>query len=610
MSDLPPPTSQGTFAKTPFAQVLVYVLERGLTGTLEIVAPPADTGASGARSAWATILVIDGQPAKARTSEPVAYLGSVLHALGYIDDSQLNASLRVMSEQGRLHGEILREMGAIDEAELHEGLRVQLVQKLEHLFTWPPETRFAYYDGFDALHTYGADDLVHLDPLPLVWAAIRQEPPWEHVHATLTRVGNGALRLSPHAQLDRFDFQKDERAAADMLRERAMRVHELTACRIVGAATTQLLSYCLLITRQVDLVAPADAAPSAGSITSSGTGTAPGGQRVARVQLQQVAKGGGGGGVVEERAAPIRTDGRAASPLPSKPGDAVAGSTTKSGKPSLAPAHEARKREIVQRAATITGEDYFQMLGLPRTALAEDVQNAYLQLAKIWHPDRLPAFMNDVKEPCATVFAHLTEAQQTLYDPKRRAEYMTLLDEGGATPDDQAQIHAVLEAATNFQKAEICLRRQDFAQAERLVRGAHQAEPKQPEYLALLAWLESMKPESQGTAATLACVAKLDQALLWNDKCERAYFYRGMLHKRLQNVNVAVRDFRRAAELNPRNIDAIREVRLHEMRKGRGSVPPPRPEAERVPSQRASTRPKRRDSEPSLSKLFGKLFKK
>jgi DnaJ-domain-containing protein 1 len=598
VSDLPPPTSQGTFAKTPFAQVLVYVLERGLTGTLEVVAPPVDAGAS----AWATILVIDGQPAKARTSEPVAYLGSVMHALGYIDDAQLNASLRTMSEQGRLHGEILREMGVIDEAELHEGLRVQLVQKLEHLFTWPAETRFAYYDGFDALHTYGADDLVHLDPLPLVWAAIRQEPPWEHVHATLTRVGNGALRLSPHAQLDRFDFQKDERAAADMLRERAMRVHELTACRIVGAATTQLLSYCLLITRQVDLVAPAEAAPSAGSITQSGTG-----QRVARVQLQQVTKGGG---VVEERAAPIRTDGRAASPLPSKPADTTAGGATKSARPSLAPAHEARKREIIQRAVTVTGEDYFQMLGLPRTASAEDVQNAYLQLAKIWHPDRLPAFMSDVKEPCATVFAHLTEAQQTLYDPKRRAQYMTLLDEGGATPDDQAQIHAVLEAATNFQKAEICLRRQDFAQAESLVRGAHLAEPKQPEYLALLAWLESMKPESQGTAATLACVAKLDQALLWNDKCERAYFYRGMLHKRLQNVNVAVRDFRRAAELNPRNIDAIREVRLHEMRKGRGSVPPPRPEADRVPSQRASTRPKRRDSEPSLSKLFGKLFKK
>ncbi len=589
--ELPPPTSQGTFARTPFAQVLVYVLERGLTGTLEVVAPPID-GAS----AWATVLVIDGEPAKARTSEPVAYLGSVLRALGFIDDQQLNDSLRAMSEERRLHGQILLEMGAIDEAQLHEGLRAQLIHKLEHLFTWPPETRFAYYDGFDALHTYGADDLVHLDPLALVWAAIRQEPPWEHVHATLTRVGNGALRLSAQAQLDRFDFLKDERAAVEMLRERAMRVHELTACKIVGAATTQLLSYCLLITRQVDLVAQPDAA-------SAGGGAA---QRVARVQLHQVTKASGGG-VVEERAAPARADGRNASPVPVKPGERA---TTTSGRPMLAPVHEARKREILQRALTIKRENYFQMLGLDRSATPEEVQNAYLQLAKVWHPDRLPLFLSDVKEPCATVFAHLTEAQQTLSDPKRREPYMTLLTEGGATPDDQAEIALVLEAATNFQKAEICLRRQDFAQAEALCRRAHAAEPKQPEYLALLAWLESMKPESQGAAATLACIAKLDQAILWNDRCERAYFYRGMLHKRLSNVNVAVRDFKRAAELNPRNIDAVREVRLHEMRKGRASTPPSRPDPERVPPQRASQRPKRRDSEPSLSKLFGKLFKK
>ncbi len=582
-SDLPPPTSQGTFAKTPFSQVLVYVLERGLTGTIEVIAP---------NDMRATLLMIDGQPAKARTSEPVAYLGNVLHALGYISDEQLNSSLAAMARDRRLHGEILKAMGAIDQVQLEEALRVQLIQKLEHLFTWPPETRFAYYDGFDALHTYGADDLVQLDPLPLVWAAIRQEPPWEHVHATLTRIGNGAMRLAADADIARFEFLKDERTAVEMLRERAMRVHELTACKIVGAATTQLLAYCLLITKQVELVAATDAAPL-------------GSQRVARVQLQQVAKGAGG--VVEERAVPSRPDSRVASPLPSKLSDS---SGPRSSRPSLAPMHDLRKKEILSRAATIKSENYFEMLGVERTASIEDVQAAYLQLAKIWHPDRLPPFLTDVKEPCATVFAHLSEAHQTLTDPKLRDQYMKLLKEGGATPEDQAQIAAVLEAATNFQKAEICLRRQDFAQAEALCKRAHEAEPRQPEYLALLSWLESMKPENQAPKGTLECIAKLDQVLQWNDRCERAYFYRGMLHKRLHNTAAAVRDFRKAVDLNPRNIDAAREVRLFDMRKAKNSGAPPRRDSDKTPAGRPSQRPKRRDSEPSLSRLFGKLFKK
>jgi tetratricopeptide (TPR) repeat protein len=615
--DSPPsPTAQGTFAKTPLPQVLVYVLERQLTGTIEIVAPGGET------PRWAKLLVLDGQPAKMQTGEAVAYLGNVLLQLGYITGEQLNMSLAQLSQsiagQRRLHGQILLEAGAIDHAQLVQALRVQLAQKIEHLLDWPPETQFAYYDGYDALRNYGADEDVLLDSLPLVWAAIRQQPPWEHVHATLTRVGNTPMRIALHAELDRFDFQKDERATVELLRDQSLRVHELVACKTMGAAATQLLAYCLLITKQVDLVAMSEAAPS---------------QRVARVQLQQVAQKG----VIEERHQPSRSDSRVASPLPppnapppqaspAAPNEPPPGSgrkisvskmeaaqKTKSGRSAIAPVHEARRKEIVERAAAIKSQNYFEMLGVDKDASVEQIQNAFFQLAKIWHPDRVPAFLADVKDLCASVFSHMSEAHQTLLDPKRRDQYMHLLKDGGATPDDQAQIALVIDAATNFQKAEICLRRSDLVQAEALVRKAHEGDPKQPEYMALLAWLESMKPENQAPEATLACIEKLDEAIVMNERCERAYFYRGMLNKRVQNVTAAVRDFRRASELNPRNIDAVREVRLFEMRKSRTSAPPPPskgPSGKGADSERTPPGRKRRDSEPSLSKLFGKLFKK
>ena len=241
------------------------------------------------------------------------------------------------------------------------------------------------------------------------------------------------------------------------------------------------------------------------------------------------------------------------------------------------------------------------MLDVERTATPDQLREAFFALAKTWHPDRLPDPISDVRDACARVFGRMSEAHQTLTDAKKRQRYMTLLTEGGATPEAQATIALVVEAATNFQKAEICLKRNDLGQAEALCKAAHDADPQQPDYLALLAWLKSLKPEGQTTEGAHAAIKLLDRAVGLSARCERAYFYRGQLHKRLGNTQQAMKDFRKAADLNPRNIDAVREVRLHEMRAQKGgSVPPPKHDTAR-PKGKPEAKP---------SGLFGKLFKK
>jgi tetratricopeptide (TPR) repeat protein len=258
---------------------------------------------------------------------------------------------------------------------------------------------------------------------------------------------------------------------------------------------------------------------------------------------------------------------------------------------------EMRER-IVKRSEDITRQDYFAMLGVAKDAEVEAIQKAYFLLAKVWHPDRLPRELDDVRDACSKVFAHMSEAHQTLTDPERRLRYETLMKEGGATPEDQEQIGKVLDAATNFQKAEICLRRNDLPQAEHFVRLAAEADPMQADYVALLAWLEAMKPENQSAPATERRIGELNRAIKLNDKCSNAYFYRGVLYKRIGNEKEAYKDFKQAADLNPRNIDAIREVRIYAMRKG--SQPPPV----------AGGKPVRKPPEPPPGGIFGKLFKK
>lgn len=696
MQDPPPapnaPTAQGSFVKTPFPHLLIYALERGLNGTFELHVGQNNV---------ATLLFVGGAPAKVRLSDGVHFLGDVMVELGLVPVEAHQAAIARMQESPRLYGQILKEMGAVDDMRLEGGVRAQLERKIEYLFGLPSDTIFSYYDQVDVLARYGGQP-TPVDPLPVLWRGVRQSPAWEHVDATLRRVGAAAVRITPNAQIDRFQFTRAEVGALELLRQRPMRVVDLANAKVIGPSVAQLLVYLLVITKQVDLVEnAAGAAPAAPGSTGRLPAFAPaareapplpGGppaQGIARVQLQakQVARAP----LVVEEAPVVRSgvDNRIASPMPGPipipddvraaaaaqaalapqipqappapmisdgdegggldlgggldigamistaihssmppplhtPGEAFAPAPPPSSRPvAAAPASQppgsassshmaaaapltaeqsSLKQKIIERAAQISGQDYFQMLGLDRDATPDQVQKAFFALAKVWHPDRLPPALVDVKDACSRVFTYLTDAQQTLCDPEKRAEYMTLLKDGGATPDDQAKIQAVLEAAMEFQKAEVLLRRNDMNGAYEIAKRCLALDPEQADYLALVTWIDAQKPEWIGREKTLEKVAVMDRCLKMNENCERAYFYRGLLYKRIDEHNKALKDFKKAADLNPRNLDALREVRLHNIRGG-SSGQSGRP----GPGGRPSGKPAAPET---LGGLFGKLFKK
>lgn len=575
-----PPTAEGSLAKTPFPHLLVYIADRALTGSLVL--------RSGALEQ--VVHFDEGAPAKVKTGEPVAYLGRVLLEMGLLDEDGLDASLQSLAESGGLHGELLLRAGRIDRVALVAGLREQIVRKMAYLFALPPETTYAFYAETNLLERYGGADATPVDPLRLVFAAARATADAAVVDAMLARLGGAVLRLHTNAEISRFGFDAAELAAVDLLRVRPSSLADLVAADVAPERVVRLVVYTLAITRHLEWGAhgappvcadrPAELYRAVRSARAGASGD--GQTAVARVRLKSRV-------VAVDAAAQSAT-------VPSVPGSAPSSPRVPSAAASSDAAQTSARREAIRaRAAGIDREDYFTMLGVPRDAADDAVRAAYYALAKQWHPDRLPAELADVRDAASRVFARFNEAFETLSDEGRRKKYLDMVRGGGGTPEEAAQIQQILGAATDYQRAEVFLKKRDFASADEHAKRAMDADPDQGDYVALYALVQLQKHEGQADASFVDLAKRLDAAVEKNPRCERAFFARAIVRKRIGRNEGAIADFRKVVELNPKNIDAARELRVHAMRQGgaaKSSAPTTSAEAKKEPG------------------LFGKLFKR
>jgi tetratricopeptide (TPR) repeat protein len=239
-----------------------------------------------------------------------------------------------------------------------------------------------------------------------------------------------------------------------------------------------------------------------------------------------------------------------------------------SGAPS---SNEARVKELRASAQKILGVDHFAALNVSRTATPDEVKKAFIEAVKSWHPDRVPQGLEEVRPLFAKVFARLELARATITDAASRAKYIEDL----AKPDAAATASDIssAEAGLELRKAEGMLKKNDTAAAERHLRRAVQLAPSNVECQVLLVWLQA-KPDSS-VDRLRGLVVDLDRLIARDPASKRAYYFRGMILKRLDDTKKAMADFARAAELDPQNVDAARELRIYRMRQEKSEPKPP-----------------------------------
>lgn len=568
-AERPAPSATGTLAARPLLHLLVYARNRHLTGRLDLQAADGRTG---------SIELWRGRIRDARTVPAVAYFGALAYELGHIDTATLDATLLEIATTKRLHGEVLVERGALTSALRDAVLSEQACRKIHSLFSLPPEATFSFYEARP-----GTDDPpLQLDPIKPAWRGLREHPPLESVKEVLTRFANRPLRMANEGPIGRAGLDDDELALCDALTWRPLTVAQLHAGSSLPASRVELLVYLLVITKCAE---PATA-------SSPGMPAAPDLQRSIRQapasdrSLVAAATTPAAPRVSANMAAAAAATPRASGSIPCSPRvephaslsfrvpsapalRSAGGSSSKiaSQAPVFSPA-DLGAVGIAHRAQQVDTEDPFTALGLEHGASIEAARAAYFRLNKLWHPDRLPSDLEPFRVEVERVYAHMTRAHRTLTELELRGEYDARAGSGAVPLRD----HPSVQRPRNIVLREIeqMIAKREFHAAEAASREMTIVNADDADAIALGAWAAAFAGE--GAEDTLrAALPALDRAVSNDRDCERAFYYRGVVHKRLGSNASAFRDFARVVALNPKHVDAQREVRIFEMRARKGS---------------------------------------
>lgn len=231
-------------------------------------------------------------------------------------------------------------------------------------------------------------------------------------------------------------------------------------------------------------------------------------------------------------------------------------------------AQKGESGEVVKLLENLRGKSHFEVLGVTRKSTSMEIKEAYFDLAKRFHPDRIAsAFEGADRKAVEDLFARISEAHAVLANEETRKEYEASLDlkeSGGASSEEAVKI---LESEMSFQKAGILIRKADFPGAINLLTQAIGLYDKEPEYHLLLGWAMYRNASKAKDGSTMKSgKTKIEKALAQNDRLIQGHFYLGLISKAEGEMDRAKQCFEKVIAIDPRHNEATSELRVINLR--------------------------------------------
>jgi FixJ family two-component response regulator/curved DNA-binding protein CbpA len=210
-------------------------------------------------------------------------------------------------------------------------------------------------------------------------------------------------------------------------------------------------------------------------------------------------------------------------------------------------------------------QDYFAMLGMSRSAKGPEIKKTYYELAKIFHPDKIPGNASEkLKELAQSVFSQMTRSYETLSDETKRADYIKEMEVGRA--------EKVLQAEGYFEDAKALLKLGQAAKALQQFDKVLKLRPANSEIWVHYAWAKMLSGEGKLEDRLVEVEGILNKIPPEDRHNAIYYFVKAMYQKMVGDEGPAKKNLQNALALNPKFVDAERLLRTFDQGKKKGGA--------------------------------------
>jgi tetratricopeptide (TPR) repeat protein len=540
-------------------RLLFAFLRQRFTGTVTL----GQREPAGTRTIW----VRGGMPVFCDWDSPNDRLGELLRAAGSIEAAALEQALAVQASKGAPLGAMLVELRLIDEATRTNALREQCMRKLTRVFAADATTDEANVTAVE--HGKGnGDELAQINVLGLLLAGVDAHYDKTRVEAEMGEAFVGELVATP--ALARYERQFGFAARdASILQALARGVtFERVQGPGVDAQRAAKIIYTLWVSQMLRLGDDAVQAIAKGATAAAAAqelGVSIGSQTASDPKPKPAAKPA------------ASSESKPAAPPAPKPAPRAAPKPAAKPEPEPEPEPESSAEDAEFEARLVALEtkvaahaNAFALFDLGHEAERAEVRAAWANLSKTFHPDALEGTgRRELRSRVEPVFAALSEAYGVLSDKDQRQKLREAIAAAGSsvTADDDASVvvRNAFEAEMLARDADKQLRAKQWPRALELFERAHDLSPQDSDIEAALHY-SRFRAGPADQAQALATISVLEKLVELQPICARAHYFCALIQLGIEDLQGAKRNFTKASKLDPRNIDAERQLRAIRMR--------------------------------------------
>ena len=229
-------------------------------------------------------------------------------------------------------------------------------------------------------------------------------------------------------------------------------------------------------------------------------------------------------------------------PPPADVAEAPAPKPEPKGRSQTDPETAAALAEALEIKRRIPDIDFYQVLGVARSASEDEVKKAYFVLARKYHPDRFGRNLPPgVKEQIDDVFDYITKAYRTLTNKDKKMTYASKLTSVAADDDKDRSKNAEIR----FRQGKTLFSQGRYEEALMLLEESVRLKDDKGDYFLLLAMAESKVPAlSKKAERDFLKAIELES---WNPE---GFIGLGLLYKKEGLLLRARKQFERALEID------------------------------------------------------------